>query len=233
DFIDTITRPDQMRLNKAARETGADSALIHFVRTYVGKISTLLESHETEIHPQMIRNKLLSNYFDQLRDIYGDTFIDRAQTFLRAVKVLVKAGFSLEYFYRTSEVIEEARSLGAGIVVPHPEQFWPVLLADYDVDGYEVWNPQSNRYTEFLVSVLKEKNRSGGPSRRRLLMFMGDDTHMGEKVKDPRYQNKEKAAREIGLQPAWEDLNVHKELIMADMDRHIVIEEYRQRLLEA
>jgi hypothetical protein len=231
EFINTIVKPDESRLNQAARETGVNDTLIRFVQIYVAKIQTMLEAHETSINPQMIRNKLLRNFFDQLRETYGDALIERAQTFLRAVKQVVKTGFSLEFFYRTSEIIEEARSLDAGIVIPHPEQFWPVLLADYDVDGYEVWNPQSHRYTDFLISVLRKKNSRIGLSRRRLLIFMGDDTHLGEKVKAPQYQNPEKAAREIGFQPAWDDLNVQKNLILADMDRGRVINEYRDRFL--
>lgn len=66
-------------------------------------------------------------------------------------------------------------------MIPHPEQFWPILLTGYDVDGVEVWNPQSHRYTNFLVSVLNEKNRRMDSSERPLLIFMGDDTHMSEK----------------------------------------------------
>lgn len=230
DFIHTIIKPDEDRLNEAARETGVNESLIRFVQVYVDKIYRLLQENETSINPQMIRNKLLANFFDELRDTYADSLINRVQTFLRAVKQVVKANFSLEYFYRTSEIIEEARSLGAGIVIPHPEQFWPVLLADYDVDGYEVWNPQSKRYTKFLVSVLRKKNKTIGMSKRRLLIFMGDDTHLGEKLKAPEKQNVEKAAREIGFQPAWGDLNVQKGLILADMDRKSVIQEYRNRL---
>jgi hypothetical protein len=62
-------------------------------------------------------------------------------------------------------------------------------------------------------------------------VFMGDDTHMGEKTlpttggTDPA-----KARREIGLQPAWDDLSIGKKLIVADMDRARVIEEYSARL---
>jgi hypothetical protein len=39
-----------------------------------------------------------------------------------------------------------------------------------------------------------------------------------------------KARREIGLQPAWDDLAIGKKLIVADMDRARVIEEYAARL---
>ena len=125
--------------------------------------------------------------------------------------------------------------MGAGVVIPHPEQFWPILLADYDVDGYEVWNPQSQRYTEFLISVLYEKNRRRGNHERRMLVFMGDDTHMGEKTLPTQNGNGggngAKALREIGLQPAWDDLSISKKLIVADMDRARVIQEYSARLL--
>jgi hypothetical protein len=182
------------------------------------------------IPAEMVKNKLLRNFFDRLRPVYGQAVIDRAQTFLKAVKQIVKAHFSLHYFYRASEVIEEARALGAGIVVPHPEQFWPILLADYDVDGFEVWNPQSRRYTEFLIDVIRRQNRQPGLSRRRLLIFMGDDTHMGEKVRDPAMQDPEKANREIGFQPAWEEMGIRKALIRADTSCAAVIEDYRQRL---
>jgi hypothetical protein len=60
---------------------------------------------------------------------------------------------------------------------------------------------------------------------------MGDDTHMGEKVKATAEQNPEKARREIGFQPAWDDLEISKRLILSGMSREIVIREYRERLL--
>ena len=230
DFIHTITKPEEDRIALAAKETGANEPLIHFVRIYVKKIAMLLDKYASVIHEQSIKNKLLRNFFDGLRPEYGNALIDRSQVFLNAVKLIVKADFPLHYFYRTSEVIEEARSLGAGIVIPHPEQFWPVLLAEYDVDGYEVWNPQSRRYTEFLISVLNKKNSRIGLSHRKLLVFMGDDTHLGEKTRDPEMQDEEKGGREIGLQPAWDDLNIQKTLIMGNFDRKKVIEEYKSRL---
>ncbi len=230
DFIRTITRPLEDRLDQAARETGANASLVHFVRVYVGKVSRLLDTHMDRVPAASIKNKLLRNFFDTLRREYGDPLIDRAQTFLTAVKKIVKGGFPLKYFYRTSEVIEEARGLKAGIVIPHPEQFWPILLAEYDVDGYEVWNPQSQKYTEFLISVLDKKNRAMSGSGRPLLIFMGDDTHMGEKTRHPRERNPEKAAREVGFQPAWENLSIRKSLITAGASRKQVIEAYKARL---
>jgi len=230
DFIHTITKPKDERIKMAARETGADGGVIRFVQINVRKIERLLEQHGGEIPIDSIKNKLLRNFFDTLRDSYGDGLIDRVQTYLRAVKMIVKARFPFKYFYPTSDVIAEARSIGGGIVIPHPEQFWPILLADYDVDGYEIWNPESRRYTEFLISVLHEKNKQRRGGRLELLLFMGDDTHLGEKVKDPAHQNKVKASREIGVQPAWDDLMIKKKLIVANMDKDRVIREYRSRL---
>jgi len=230
DFMHTIIRPDEKRIEAAVAQTGADAVLVKFVATYVKKIEELLMQHESEVPPDAIKNKLLRNFFDELRPIYGATVINRVQNYLKAVKAIVKQHFSLQYFYRTSEIIEEARAIGAGIIIPHPEQFWPILLAEYDVDGYEVWNPQSQRYTDFLISVLNDKNKSLAGKRRPLLIFMGDDTHMGEKVKKPEHQDKAKASREIGYQPAWDDLCIRKKLITANLCKEQVIQEYRSRL---
>jgi hypothetical protein len=230
DFIHTLIKPIPERLELAMRQTGAPKDLVNFVQSHVTKIHTLLETHGDQLPREQIKNKILRNYFDALRDTYGDALIDRCQTFLTAVKRIVKAHFSLSYFYRASEIIEEARGIGGGVVIPHPEQFWPILLRDYDVDGVEVWNPQSRRYTEFLISVIDDKNRHLRSGQRPLLIFMGDDTHFGEKVRDPRFQKAEKAAREVGVQPAWEDYSIRKALILADTDRHNVIAAYKERL---
>ena len=230
DFMHTITEPLTDRLEEAARETGANDELIRFTQIYVRKITKLLERHADTITPSMVKNKILRNFFDSLRPQYGDVLIDRVQTFLNAVKKIVKLNFPLQYFYKTEEVVEEARLVGAGIVIPHPEQFWPILLADYDIDGIEVWNPQSRKYTDFLISVIDQKNSQCVPPSRRLLVFMGDDTHMAEKIRDPEIQNWEKANREIGYQPAWDDFSIRKTLIKAGIDRESVIEEYRARL---
>lgn len=231
EFLHTITRPNHDWLNEAARETGADEALVRFVRIHARKVEMLIDRYYHSVPRAVFKNKLLRDYIDSLRDTHENLFINQAQSFLRAVKNIVKAHFSHKFFYRTSEIIEEARSLGAGIIIPHPEQFWPILLAEYDVDGIEVWNPQSQQFTEFLISVLNRKNQQkSGFSSRRILIFMGDDTHMNEKAKSPEQQDTAKAARELGVQPGWDDLLIRKQLIMADMDRHTVIKEYRQRL---
>ncbi len=230
EFIETITKPIEHRIKQAAQESGATPDVVKFVTIYVQKIKKLIDKHFTSLPLNMVKNSLLSSFFEYFRPQYGDALIDRSLFFLKAVKKIVKANFSLQYFYRTSEIIEEVRALGGRIVVPHPEQFWPILLAGYDVDGYEVWNPQSQRYTEFLISVVLDKNKQLGFSKGPLLIFMGDDTHMGEKVKPLDKQNVLKASREIGYQPAWDDLRIQKRLVLHNISREKVIEQYKELL---
>ncbi len=230
EYMDTITKPMEDRIEKAAKATGADEDLVEMVRVYVTKIQTMLDEEWSSVPKDSIKNKLLKNYFDALRPKYGDTLINRLQAYLKAIKKQVKTDFSLKFFYRATEVIEEARSLGGCVVIPHPEEFWPILLAKYDVDGIEAWNPQSQRYTEFLISVVNEQNIKRPAGNKELLIFMGDDCHMSEKTKPVETQDPTKAAREIGLQPAWDDLNIRKKLIISGINRSSVKEEYNARM---
>lgn len=231
EFLDTLTDPRyDDRVRQAAAKTGASEDLVEFVRVHALRLRRLIDQHEATTPVDMLKNKLVRFYFDALRDHYDTRAIAHAQVFLNAVKKIVKDNFSLMYFYRTREVIEEIRGLGGGIVIPHPEQFWPVLLADYNVDGIEVWNPQSREYTEFLVNCVHRENITKRAGQPPLLIFMGDDTHFGEKVLAPDLQDPSKASRELGVQPAWDDLSIRKSLIVASADRPGLIEQYKARL---
>jgi hypothetical protein len=230
EFLASFSTPHTERLEKAARETGATQQVVDFVTLLAAKLERLLDENRDRIDPASIKNKLLRDFADGMRPRFGHLFINHAQAFIKEVKESVKRGFPLDYFYRASEIIEEARSLGCGIVIPHPEQFWPILLRGYDVDGYEVWNPQSQRYTDFLIEVVNQHNRSRNGSQRELLIFMGDDCHMGEKTRPAEQQDMEKCGREIGLQPPWDDLNIRKKLVSGAVDRPSVIRCYRERL---
>ena len=230
EFIDSILKAEFAdRVTQAAAKTGATPEILEFVRIHVTKLQKLIEQNEATTPPDMLKNKLIRNYFNALRELFDDQLINHAQFFLNAIKKIVKQNFSPTYFYRTQEVIEEVRGLGGGIVIPHPEQFWPILLADYDVDGIEVWNPQSRQYTEFLINCVHRQNKARR-DQRPLLIFMGDDTHFGEKVLDPTVQDEAKAGRELGVQPAWDDLLISKSLIVANTNRRELIAEYRARL---
>jgi len=231
EYLDALCEPAfEARRQCAAGRTNAEEELVAFVGIQAAKLKRLILAHESDLPDDAYKNKLVRNFFDTLRSRFADRVVNKAQVYAKAVKDLVKEAFSLSYFYRASEVIEEARSLGAGVVIPHPEQFWPILLADYDVDGIEVWNPQSQQYTEFLINVVNRRNRMGWHGKRPILVFMGDDCHMSEKTRDPAEQDPEKAAREIGLQPAWHDYAIRKSLIINGVSRRKVISEYRDRL---
>lgn len=231
EYLAALSDPSgESRRQVAAGRSNAEEELVAFVGLQAAKIKALLLAHEADLPDDAYKNKLVRNFLDTLRSRFGDRLVNKAQVYAKTVKELVKEEFSLSYFYRASEVIEEARSLGAGIVIPHPEQFWPILLADYDVDGIEVWNPQSQQYTEFLINVVNRRNRMGWHGKRPILIFMGDDCHMSEKTRDPAEQDAEKAGREIGLQPAWHDYAIRKSLIINGVSRRRIIAEYRSRL---
>jgi hypothetical protein len=231
EFLDTLQNPRfQERVDEAAAATWTDEDTVEFARIHAARLQEMIEQGFRVTPPEMIKNKLLRNYMDRWRETYGDPLVDHVQVFLKALKGIVKRNFALDYFYRSEEVIEEVRALGGCIVIPHPEQFWPVLLDDLDIDGIEVWNPQSFEYTAFLIDVVNRRNSTRQGSDRPVLITMGDDCHMGEKVKEPRHQDPEKAGREIGVQPPWDDLNIRKPLIVAKADRANLIREYRARL---
>ncbi len=234
EILHTLTEPAlDGPLYKAMESTEAGENIVGFVKIYAGKLIKLIEENEGSIKPDFIKNKIIRDFFDELREVYDGHVINLSQIFIKAVKENVKAVFSPKYFYKTQDVISEARLCGGGIVVPHPEQFWPILLADYDVDGFEVWNPQSRQYTEFLTGVVARNNKGRKNQDRPLLVFMGDDTHMGEKIKKPSLRDPDKASREIGMQPAWDDLDIRQALKDSRVSRAQTINEYRQRLDQA
>jgi len=231
EYLDALCEPAwEERRQKAAGATGSDEDVVEFAAIHACRLKALVAGNEQRTPQDAVKNKLVRNYFDCLREFYDPRFINKVQVYAKAVKDVVKEHFSLAYFYRASEVIEEVRGIGGGVVIPHPEQFWPILLRNYDVDGIEVWNPQSQQYTEFLVNVVLDQNRRGYHKDRPLLIFMGDDCHMSEKLKKPDEQDKDKAAREVGFQPAWDDLMIAKGLIVAGVSRKTVMDEYRSRL---
>jgi len=233
ELIETLVNPAfEDRLQQAARETGADESLVRLARMLTAKFKTLLESFADEVPEEVLKNKLLRNFVDTFRGRISAETVNHAQALIKSAKGIMKQHFSPKYFYRVEEIIEEVRSLDGGIVVPHPEQFWPILLAEYDVDGYEVWNPQSREFTEFLINTVNRQNKTLRRGQRPLLIFMGDDAHMGEKIKPPAEQDPVKASREIGYQPAWDDVLIRKSLIVAHASRQTTIAAYRERLAD-
>lgn len=231
ELMDSIVNSEYNdRMDAAAAKTGSSEDVVALTRFYTARLRQLIRECESATPPQMLKNRLIQEFLHAQRRQHPAAMISRAVLLVQAVKEIVKRKFSLSYFFRVSEVIEETRGLGGGVVIPHPEQFWPILLADYDVDGYEVWNPESREYTEFLIRALNRHNKLRGPSRRPLIIFMGDDTHMSVKARDPETQEPSKLVREIGVQPAWEDVAIRRSLSLAGTNRAQVIELYKERL---
>ena len=77
---------------------------------------------------------------------------------------------------------------------------------------------------------MNNQNKLPRPGRKDILVFMGDDTHMSVKVKDPEGVERSKLEREVGWQPAWDDVGIRKGLSLAGASRRLVIEEYLDRL---
>ena len=99
EFLDTVIEDSmEERRQQAASRVVADDTLVEFCRIYARKLKQMIEENWMEVPEHMIKNKLLRNFINQLRPIYGDRFIANAQVFLKAVKDLVKVNFSLQYF---------------------------------------------------------------------------------------------------------------------------------------
>ena len=231
NFLDLLAEKehDEER-NRAAAKICATEELVAFVLVHARKLLSLISKFEGQTPVEALRNKLVHDYFNELRFFCDGRVIDRAQNYLSAIKQIVKGNIDLSTFYTVQDFIEETRGLGGGIVIPHPEQFWPVLLTDYDVDGYEVWNPASKKYTEFIISVLAKQNAHRKKGDRELLVFMGDDTHVGDKVKSQTRVVRGRETREIGVQPAWKEPQIRRMLKSVGVEKRQVIERYCERL---
>lgn len=228
-LLDALTeKKHEAILQEAAYTASVNEDLIKFIRIYSNKIRNLILKYESAISPLILKNRLIRDFFIELYQYYDNSLIDRIQIFLKEVKDLVKKDFNPEFFYETHEMIDEVRYNNGCIIVPHPEQFWPILLADYDVDGYEIWNPQSQQYTEFIITVIERMNENR--NKNRLLITMGDDCHLGEKLKTESRRDKAKANREIGYQPGWSNIAIRQSLIKYNIRKEDIINEYKSRL---
>ncbi|MDR1397790.1 MAG: hypothetical protein LBJ14_08670 [Desulfarculales bacterium] len=217
-------------VQKVVRDNGFEHTEVEFTARLAAKLTALIDKYHHAIDPGCFKNKMVRDMLDAQHGLYDKILIGKAQAYAREIKREVKNIFPTGYYYKTEEIIEETRSLGGAVIIPHPEEFWPILLADYDVDGYEVWNPQSRQYTEFLISVLTRQNQRRGRRRKKILLCMGDDCHLSEKVKPISRQDPQKASREVGLQSAWNYPAVKEKLRRGKSRRGEVIAEYRARI---
>ncbi len=200
-------------------------------RFYALRLRTLIERSGIlgGSRDEMLKNRLLPDFIQARGGSLHRWLLEQTILFINAVKKTVKAELNPEEFYSPQEVIEEARGLDAGVVIPHPPAFWPILLSDLDVDGWEIWNSSTPHHTLFLLEALDRANQSR-PARRALLAFMGDDTHLSGKIRPAWSEEKDSASREIGFQDPWLEPPVQAALERAGQSLTRTLNEYRARL---
>ncbi|MFI3272612.1 MAG: hypothetical protein R3Y11_11020 [Pseudomonadota bacterium] len=234
-LLETAANPEapqhQHRLERAVRASSATPQIVDFVSAQAHKLLHLLGTEVDAPTTDERRSTLLRDTVEAQRATLGPLFTAQVHAYTKALRGRVKAEFPLDFFYTAQECIEEARALGAMVTIPHPEQFWPILLANYDADGVEVWNPQSKRHTDFLIATITETNRRRAKSGKRkpIIVTTGDDCHVGEMVQQL-VSDHQRPVRELGVQGAWSDDNTLEALHEAGISRQSIMRAVRERL---
>ena len=224
-------REHRRRREEIRRESCFGSDTVSFVVERVKELKSLLDDCGEAIPRRALRSKLIYAYFQLLRSYYDPLKIKGAKLFLSKLKESMKAQRHWDRYFTIHEYIEESRLLGGASIIPHPEKFWPILLLDLDVDGYEVWNPQGGDYTEFLMSVVQEKNERLSSRELPFLATVGDDTHLGYKLHSLSSSTaQDGSCREIGRQAPWERAKTRVLFQRNEMSRSKLIDEYRLRI---
>jgi hypothetical protein len=227
EILEALTAPDEP-MAKEIRKSGLDGASLALAGIFAARLQRLIGSLDIHHSPRsaMLKNRLLTDFMQERSGDLEPAALSGALSVVGLVKAMVKRRFDPRRFHTAREVIEEARGLGAGVVVPHPPQFWPALLDDLDVDGWEVWNPSTPKHALFLIECL---GRARG-RKRPLLAFMGDDTHMSSKIRPDVIDGQGGQLREIGFQPPWGSPLVADALRLRGQSRERTMDEYRARL---
>ncbi|MDR2945328.1 MAG: hypothetical protein LBV79_01080 [Candidatus Adiutrix sp.] len=232
DILARLAEPDKaVRKAQADLQCSLSDEGIAMARFYAVRLRALIEQSGILGGPrdEMLKNRLLPDFMAASTPPKQADLLGQAVIFAKAVKKIVKADLRPEKFFSPQEVIEEDRSLGAGVIIPHPPLFWPILLSGLDVDGWEVWNPSSPRHTLFLLEAMQRANESRKKARR-LLAFMGDDTHLSAKITPEPGDEKDSARREIGFQPPWTEPDVAAALKDSGQSLTNTLNEYRARM---
>jgi len=227
DILARLADPDSGKGSKCL--VGGEAVAL--ARFFAARLNVLIEKSGIlgSAEDEMLKNRLLPDFIIARTGPEQKLLVDQALMFIRAVKKEVKADLNPAEFFSPEEVVEEARGLGGGVIIPHPPLFWPFLWSDLDVDGWEIWNPSTPDHTVFILEALGRANEARS-SRRRLLAFMGDDTHMSAKFRPGRSDEKDSADREIGFQDPWFDPNLSALLRATGQSLVGTINEYRSRL---
>ncbi len=232
DILDRLINPEVLPDQvKKSLKCSVDEESITMARFYAARLKALIERSGIigSARDEMLKNRLLPDFLLACAGPQQRFQAEQALMFISVVKKSVKAALRPEAFHSPQEVIEEARSLGGGIVIPHPPAFWPILLSNLDVDGWEIWNPSTPRHTLFLLEALNSINEHR-VAKRRLLAFMGDDTHMSAKFRRNLSDEKDSVGREIGFQDTWNQPEVSAALGRAGQGLRRTLDEYRSRL---
>ncbi|MDR1486590.1 MAG: hypothetical protein LBT62_01150 [Deltaproteobacteria bacterium] len=227
DILQALTNPDEA-MSAELKKSGLDAKALQIAGRFSQKLFNLIQTREilSTKRSEMLKNRLLVDFMTARGCYFPPKTLERALAVVKIVKGLVKRRLNPNCFYAARELIEEARSLGAGVVIPHPPLFWPALLDDLDVDGWEVWNPSTPNQTIFLIDCLARMSQV----RPKLLAFMGDDTHMSSKIRPNLAEDKRSLLREIGFQPPWQQPKVMEALKAAGQSRDRTLDEYRARI---
>ncbi|MDR2444151.1 MAG: hypothetical protein LBE31_11610 [Deltaproteobacteria bacterium] len=227
EILSALTKPDES-MAKGIKKSGLDSQALNLAGTFAARLSNLIADpdHFDPHRSPMLKNRLLTDFILERGLEIPSAMLDRALSVVSLVKAMVKKRIDPSRFHTAREVIEEARSFGAGVVIPHPPLFWPALLDDLDVDGFEVWNPSTPKHTLFLIQCLGRSQAQG----RKLLPFMGDDTHMSSKIRPELSDEKSGKSREIGFQPPWCLPEVKSALAALGHSRERTMNEYRVKI---
>ncbi|MDR1109855.1 MAG: hypothetical protein LBP92_03935 [Deltaproteobacteria bacterium] len=228
EILEALTSPDES-MAREINDNGLDREALDLASFFACRLNELIRTRDVIGSPrsEMLKNRLLTDFMLARNQGLDPTLFANSLSVANIVKSMVKHRLDLGHFSTAREVIEEARGLGAGIVIPHPPLFWPALMDDLDVDGWEVWNPSTPRHAQFLIGCLE---RAQGRSRRPLLAFMGDDTHMSSKIRPNITEDKNGKGREIGFQPPWRNPLVAEALARTGQSRERTMDEYRARL---
>jgi hypothetical protein len=228
DILENILAPDAAVKNEI-KKLGFSSDSVNLAKLLAKRLKGLIEKADlgSSNRAEMLKNRLLPDFMAARGHEFPPETLDRAMALSRLVKSQVKRRLAPSRFHTAREVIEEARGLGGGVVIPHPPQFWPILLDDLDVDGWEVWNPSTPNHAIFLIETMARQKGA----KRPLLAFMGDDTHLSSKIRpDQKSEGKNNLDREIGFQPPWRDPLVAKALEKTGQSRDKTMDDYRARL---
>ncbi|MDR0549634.1 MAG: hypothetical protein LBI10_09550 [Deltaproteobacteria bacterium] len=228
DILDNVVNPDATVKNEI-KKLGFSSDSINLAQLLARRLQNLIEKADLghSNRAETLKNRLLPDFMAARGQEYPPETLDRAMALCRLVKSQVKRRLTPSRFHTAKDLVEEAKGLGAGVVIPHPPQFWPILLSDLNVDGWEVWNPSTPNHTIFLLEALARQKKN----KRPILAFMGDDTHMSSKIRpDQKSEEKNNLDREIGFQSPWRDPKVLTVLKKTGQSRERTMDEYRTRL---